>query len=118
MEGDTLESFEGCEKASNKHTAEGAFNKKDMIKPHQLENGDQNDDDESLYADSEFAEAIAKAAGTSSSSKLKSSEISKLRHNVSSKKKRPEGIIRPSLRNHPRGGRMVPIPDDMQVVYN
>ena len=77
---------------------------------------EENDDTESLYADSEFAEAIAKAAENSSSSKLKSSELSrKVTHNVPQKRKRPEGIIRPSLRHHPRGGRPAPIADHIQV---
>ena len=119
IEGDTIESFDGCEMTNNEHNGDDSLRKKRLPKKRHIEIGDQNDDDESLYADSEFAAAIAKAAETSSSTKLKSSEIAtKLNPNSHSKRKLPEGIIRPSLRNHPRGGRLAPIPDDIQVLYD
>ena len=116
MEGDTFDSFQGCDNANNKNQINGKVFKNDSIKYGQETNEGQNDDTESLYADSEFAEAIAKAAENSSSSKLKSSELSrKLHQNGQIKKRRPEGIIRPSMRNHPRGGRPAPIADYIQV---
>ena len=122
MEDDIRQSFEGCEETNNQQNGDEDIGRKVSIKNRQMENSDPVDDDESLYADSEFAEAIAKAAETSASgrtafSKLKSSEISKLNHNVGSKRKRPEGIIRPSFKNYnqPPGGRLAPIQDDIQV---
>ena len=103
---------------NNEHNGDESLRKKRLPKKRQIEIGDQNDDDESLYADSEFAAAIAKAAETSSSAKLKTSEMAtKLNQNSNSKRKRPEGIIRPSLRNHARSGRLAPIPDDIQVLF-
>ena len=111
MHGDNFDSFEGCDNANENQMNDKAF-KNTSIKDQQ----DENDDTQSLYADSEFAEAIAKAAESSSSSKLKSSELSrKVTQNVHQKRKRPEGIIRPSLRHHPRGGRPAPIADHIQV---
>ena len=116
MEGDTFDSFEGCDDGNKKNQMKGKFFKSDSTKNQQEGNDGQNDDTESLYADSEFAEAIAKAAESSSSSKLRSSELSrKLHQNGHLKRKRPEGIIRPSMRNHPRGGRPAPIVDHIQV---
>ena len=118
MEGDTFDSFEGCDDGNKKNQMKGKFFKSDSTKNQQEGNDGQNDDTESLYADSEFAEAIAKAAESSSSSKLRSSELSrKLHQNGHLKRKRPEGIIRPSMRNHPRGGRPAPIVDHIQVRY-
>lgn len=111
MHGDNFDSFEGCDNANKNQMNDKAF-KNNSNKNHQ----EENDDTESLYADSEFAEAIAKAAESSSSSKIKSSELSrKVSQNVHQKRKRPEGIIRPSLRHHPRGGRPAPIADHIQV---
>ena len=112
MHGDNFDSFEGCDDANENQMNDKAF-KNNSIKNQQ----EENDDTESLYADSEFAEAIAKAAeSSSSSSKLKASELSrKVTQNVHQKRKRPEGIIRPSLRYHPRGGRPAPIADHIQV---
>ena len=122
MEDDIIESFEGCEETNNQENGDEDISKKVSMKKRQIKNIDPIEDDESLYADSEFAEAIAKAAETTASvrtasSKLKSSEISKLNHNVGSKRKRPEGVIRPSFNNHnhPSGGRLAPIQDDVQV---
>ena len=118
MEGNTFDSFEGCDDGNKKNQMKGKFFKSDSTKNQQEGNDGQNDDTESLYADSEFAEAIAKAAESSSSSKLRSSELSrKLHQNGHLKRKRPEGIIRPSMRNHPRGGRPAPIVDHIQVRY-
>ena len=116
MEGNTFDSFEGCDDANKKNQMKGKFFKSDSTKNHQDGNDGQNDDTESLYADSEFAEAIAKAAESSSSSKLRSSELSrKVHQNGHLKRKRPEGIVRPPMRNHPRGGRPAPIADRIQV---
>ena len=122
MEDDIL--FEGCEEPTDQQNGDEGIVKKASIKKLQTKNSDSVEDNESLYADSEFAEAIAKAAETSASvrtasSKLKSSEISKLNHNVASKRKRPEGVIRPSFQNHnhPMGGRLAPTQDDMQVKF-
>ena len=116
MDGDGMEFFEGCENANNKDQVDAEFRKEALNKLRSLdENNEQNEDNESIYADSEFAEAIAKASETSSSSKLRSSKLAKMKQDAKSKRKRPEGMIRPPLRNHPQGGRLAPIPDNMQV---
>ena len=116
MEGDTFDSFNGCDDKNNENQLNGKYSNNDSSQKQQIENDGENDDTESLYADSEFAAAIAKAAESSSSTKLKSSELSrKANQNGHQKRKRPEGIIRPSLRNHPRGGRLAPIADNIQV---
>ena len=116
MEGDGMEFFEGCENANNKDQVDEEFRKDGLNKLRSRdENGEQNDDNESIYADSEFAEAIAKASETSSSSKLRSSKLAKMKQDAKYKRKRPEGMIRPPLRNHPQGGRLAPIPDNIQV---
>ena len=116
MEKDGMGFFEGCENINNKDQVDEEFRKEALSKLRSRdENGEQNDDNESIYADSEFAEAIAKASETSSSSKLKSSKLAKMKQDSKSKRKRPEGMIRPPLRNHPQGGRLAPIPDNIQV---
>ena len=115
MEEDILESLENCDNTNNVLIDDGNIGNKLLMKKRQVEDDNQHDDTESLYADSEFAEAIAKAADTSTSSKLKSSDISKPNQKGNPKRKRPEGVIRPSFRNLPRGCRLAPIPDDTQV---
>ena len=113
---EAFNSFDGCDDPKNENQLNGKRFTNDSSQKQQIENDVENDDTESLYADSEFAAAIAKAAESSSSTKLKTSELSrKINQNGHPKRKRPEGIIRPSLRNHPRGGRPAPIADNIQV---
>ena len=111
-----MECFEGCENVNNIDQVDEEFRKEALSKLRSRdENDEQNDDNESIYADSEFAEAIAKASETSTSSKLRSSKLDKMKQDAKSKRKRPEGMIRPPLRNRPQGGRLAPIPDNIQV---
>ena len=120
MDNDLLETLEGCDEEENEESGDGGIGISMPTKHHQSKHTDQSEDgmSESLYADSEFAEAIAKAAETSASvrtasSKLKASEVSKLSNGFESKRKRTEGIARGP--NHPPGGRLAPMPDNIQV---
>ena len=121
-EEELFKSLNGCEEKTVQENGDDDIERKLAMKERQIENGDPFEDEESLYADSEFAVAIAKAAETSASSrsktsKLKSSEISTVNQDVGLKGKRGEGVIRASLKpyNNSPVGRLAPIQDHIQV---
>ena len=91
-----------------------------------MEKGDLHDSDgDSFCGDSEFADAIAKAAENTASprttsSKLRTSEISKPKRGLNSYAKHADGSCKATAYNpnHPPGGRLAPMPDNAQVLRN